>query len=65
MRANLLDELHKPYVTAARAGRPRRATLIWEYPVRVALNPFVSTVGFALPQLISGPRSSRSCSSCR
>ena len=53
MRANLLDELHKPYVTSARAGGLDEATLIWEYPTRVALNPFVSAVGFALPQLIS------------
>lgn len=53
MRANLLDEIHKPYVTSARAGGLSESTLIWEYPVRVALNPFVSAVGFALPQLIS------------
>ena len=53
MRANLLDELHKPYVTSARAGGLSETTLVWEYPVRVALNPFVSAVGFALPELIS------------
>lgn len=54
MRANLLDELHKPYVTTARAkGVPER-TLIWRYPVRVALNPFVSTIGWTLPSLVSG-----------
>ncbi len=54
MRANLLDELHKPYVTTARAkGLPER-TLIWRYPVRVALNPFVSTIGWTLPSLVSG-----------
>jgi peptide/nickel transport system permease protein len=53
MRANLLDELHKPYVVSARAGGLSEGRLIWEYPVRVALNPFVSAVGFALPQLIS------------
>jgi peptide/nickel transport system permease protein len=53
MRANLLDELHKPYVTSARAGGLDETTLVWEYPTRVALNPFVSAVGFALPQLIS------------
>jgi peptide/nickel transport system permease protein len=54
MRANLLDELHKPYVETARAkGLPERK-LIWKYPVRVALNPFVSTVGWSLPNLISG-----------
>ena len=53
MRANLLDELHKPYVTSARAGGLDETTLVWEYPTRVALNPFVSAVGFALPELIS------------
>lgn len=54
MRANLLDELHRPYVTAARARGLSERRLIWEYPVRVALNPFVSTVGYALPNLVSG-----------
>jgi peptide/nickel transport system permease protein len=54
MRANLLDEIHKPYVTAARARGLSERRLIWEYPVRVALNPFVSTAGFSLPGLISG-----------
>jgi peptide/nickel transport system permease protein len=53
MRANLLDELHKPYVTSARASGLDEGSLIWGYPVRVALNPFVSTIGFALPELIS------------
>ncbi len=54
MRANLLDEINKPYVTAARARGLTERRLIWEYPVRVALNPFVSTAGFSLPGLISG-----------
>jgi|SRR5450759_2156604 peptide/nickel transport system permease protein len=54
MRANLLDELHKPYVTTSRAkGMPERA-LIVKHPVRVALNPFISTVGWTLPGLVSG-----------
>lgn len=54
MRANLLDELRKPYVVAARArGLPER-TVILKYPVRVALNPFISTVGWVLPTLVSG-----------
>jgi peptide/nickel transport system permease protein len=53
MRANLLDELPKPYVLSARAGGLSEPRLIWEYPVRVALNPFVSTIGFLLPELIS------------
>lgn len=54
MRANLLDELHKPYVTTARAKGMSEFRLILKYPVRVALNPFVSTVGWTLPVLVSG-----------
>lgn len=54
MRANLLDELNKPYVTTARAYGVPEARLIAKYPVRVALNPFVSTVGWVLPTLVSG-----------
>ena len=54
MRANLLDELSKPYVIAARAGGLSEWRLIWEYPVRVALNPFISSIGFVLPELIGG-----------
>jgi peptide/nickel transport system permease protein len=54
MRANLLDELHKPYVEAARAKGVKENTLIWRYPVRIALNPFVSSIGWAFPQLVSG-----------
>jgi peptide/nickel transport system permease protein len=54
MRANTLDELHKPYVTAARARGIDERKLTMQYPVRVALNPFVSTAGYALPGLISG-----------
>lgn len=53
MRANLLDELQKPYVMAARAGGLSENRLVWEYPVRVALNPLVSAIGFTLPELIS------------
>lgn len=54
MRANLLDELHKPYVITARAkGVPERR-LLMRYPVRVAMNPFVSTIGWTLPALVSG-----------
>jgi peptide/nickel transport system permease protein len=54
MRANLLDELHRPYVVTARAkGLPEMRALI-KYPVRAALNPFVSTVGWYLPTLVSG-----------
>lgn len=54
MRANLLDELNKPYVDTARAKGVAETTLIWRYPVRLALNPFVSSIGLILPTLISG-----------
>ncbi|NLD73552.1 MAG: ABC transporter permease [Chloroflexi bacterium] len=54
MRANLLDELSKPYVETARAKGLPEARVLWRYPVRVALNPFVSTIGWSLPALISG-----------
>ena len=47
MRANLLDELHKPYVTTARAKGLSELRLLLKYPVRLALNPFVSTIGWA------------------
>jgi peptide/nickel transport system permease protein len=53
-RANLLDELNKPYVETGRAKGLKEGTLIWKYPVRVALNPFFSTVGWSLASLISG-----------
>ena len=53
-RANLLDELNKPYVETARAKGLEEEKLIWKYPVRVALNPFFSTVGWSLATLISG-----------
>jgi len=54
MRANLLDELRKPYVTTSRAKGMPETNLILKHPVRVALNPFVSTVGWTLPGLVSG-----------
>lgn len=53
-RANLLDELGKPYVTTARAKGLTETRLVLRYPVRVALNPFISTVGWILPALVSG-----------
>jgi peptide/nickel transport system permease protein len=53
-RANLLDELNKPYVETARAKGVNETKLIWKYPVRVALNPFFSTVGWSLAGLVSG-----------
>jgi peptide/nickel transport system permease protein len=54
MRANLLDELYKPYVITARAKGLPEWRLILKYPVRAALNPFVSTIGWSLPELVSG-----------
>ncbi len=54
MRANLLDELRKPYVIAARARGLPEWKVIMKYPVKVALNPFISTVGWVLPGLVSG-----------
>src|SRR6185437_14563964 len=54
MRANLLDELRRPYVVTARArGLPERQ-VIMKYPVRAALNPFASTIGYLLPFTVSG-----------
>jgi peptide/nickel transport system permease protein len=53
-RANLLDELRKPYVTTARAKGLTERRLLFKYPVRVALRPFVSTIGWTLPGLVSG-----------
>ena len=54
MRNNLLDELGKPYVVTARAKGVKSAKLIFKYPVRVAINPLISTVGYLLPSLVSG-----------
>ncbi|MBN2006320.1 MAG: ABC transporter permease [Anaerolineae bacterium] len=54
MRANLLDELNKPYVNTARSKGLSEARLLWKYPVRHALNPFISTIGWILPSLVSG-----------
>lgn len=54
MRANLLDELRKPYVVTARARGLAETRVIVKYPVRVALNPFASTIGYLLPYVVSG-----------
>ena len=54
MRNNLLDELGKPYVVTARAKGAPAWKLTLKYPVRVAINPLVSTAGYLLPSLISG-----------
>ncbi|MEM7031470.1 MAG: ABC transporter permease [Chloroflexota bacterium] len=54
MRANLLDELNKPYVETGRAKGLTERKVVLKYPSRIALNPLISTVGWALPQLFSG-----------
>jgi len=54
MRANLLDELHKPYYVTAKAKGLSEFQALIQYPVRVALNPWVSSVGWILPGLVSG-----------
>jgi peptide/nickel transport system permease protein len=54
LRANLLDELHKQYVTTARAKGLSGGRLLLKYPLRVSLNPFISDIGSLLPELISG-----------
>ncbi|MFO7725604.1 MAG: ABC transporter substrate-binding protein [Oceanipulchritudo sp.] len=54
MRGNLLDELKKPYVTTARAKGVRPFKLLMKYPVRLALNPFISGIGGIFPALLSG-----------
>ena len=74
LRANLLDELKKPYVEAARARGLNEIRLVIKYPLRIAVNPFVSSIGWVLPSLISGavitavvarPAPRRGRSSCR
>lgn len=54
LRANLTDELHKPYVLTARAKGLPEYRVVLKYPVRIALNPFVSALGWVLPHLVSG-----------
>ena len=54
MRANLLDELKKPYVVTARSKGLKERTVIWRYPVRIALNFFVSAQANILVSLVSG-----------
>ena len=53
MRANLLDELSKPYVVTARTKGLSEWRIILKYPVRLAINPFISVVGWSLPRLMS------------
>ena len=54
MRANLLDELKKQYVIVARAKGLAEGKLLFRYPVRMAINPIMSTVGWTLPALVNG-----------
>ena len=54
LRANLLDELGKPYVTTARAKGVGKVATVTRYPLRMALNPFVADIGNLLPSLVSG-----------
>lgn len=54
MRANLLDELKKPYMEMARAKGLSEWRLVLKYPVRLAINPLISTIGWYLPLLFSG-----------
>lgn len=54
LRANLTDELSKPYVITARAKGLPEHQVILRYPTRIALNPFVSAIGWVLPDLVSG-----------
>lgn len=54
MRANLLDELEKPYVMVARSKGLTERRLLFKYPFRVAINPSISTIGWTLPYLLSG-----------
>ena len=54
LRATLLDELKRPYVVAARARGLTENKMIYKYPVRVALNPIISSIGSILPSIVSG-----------
>lgn len=54
LRANLLDELRKPYVITARAKGLSEWRVVMKYPFRVALNPLISTIGYLLPLIVSG-----------
>jgi len=54
LRANLLDELQKQYVTTGRAKGLGRFRLLMKYPLRMSLNPFIADIGNLLPQVVSG-----------
>ncbi|MCB0115935.1 MAG: ABC transporter permease [Caldilineaceae bacterium] len=54
MRSGILDELQKQYVISARSKGLTEYQLLFKYPVRLALNPIISTVGWILPSIVSG-----------
>jgi peptide/nickel transport system permease protein len=54
LRANLLDELQKQYVVTGRAKGLPEGRLLLKYPLRMALNPFISDIGNLLPSVVSG-----------
>lgn len=54
MRAMMLDELEKQYVTTARAKGMEKKKILFKYPIRMAINPMISTIGWTIPSLISG-----------
>ena len=54
LRGTLLDEIHRPYVDTARAKGLKERVLLYRYPVRIAINPLVSTIGWLLPAMFSG-----------
>jgi len=54
LRATLLDELSRPYVVTARSKGLSETRLLFKYPVRIAMNPIFSTIGWLLPSLING-----------
>jgi peptide/nickel transport system permease protein len=54
MRNNLLDQLRQPYVTTARAKGLKERRVLLKYPMRMALNPFISALAFVLPAIFSG-----------
>lgn len=54
LRANLLDELHKQYVTTGRAKGLKEGQLLIKYPLRMAINPFIADIGNLIPSMVSG-----------
>ena len=54
LRGSLLDELSKQYVITARAKGLREGIILFKYPVRLALNPIISTIGYLLPAIVAG-----------